>query len=74
MSEYETASMDEDKEDKIYLKVSLSKYPFLKNIKNGDKGEINYKGEITSSETVDGESEHQITFSDLNNKRTNVRV
>lgn len=74
MSDY-AIPKDSEKDEKIYLKISLSKYPFLKSAKVGSLGEANYKGEITSSDTNDdGDVSHQITFSDLTNKRENVRV
>lgn len=71
MSDYAN-QLDED--DNVYIKLSLSKYPFLKNMKVGSTGTASFKGEITSSETNDGEPIHQVTFSDLTNKRESVRV
>lgn len=75
MSEYPTASRLDKEDDKIYVKFSLSKYPFLKNAKIGSKGTANFKGEITSSHTDEEENiNHEVTFHDLSNKRENVRV
>lgn len=74
MSEYGAIPTDDDKDEKIYVKFSLSKYPFLKDAKIGSKGNVKYKGEITSSDTNDGDISHQITFSDLTNKRESVRI
>lgn len=71
-----TAPMDGSKEDdKIYVRLSLSKYPFLKSMKVGSIGSANFKGEIISSETQEkGDICHDVTFSDLSNKRESVRV
>lgn len=66
--------MKDKKDDKVYVKFSLSKYPFLKTAKIGSKGTANFKGEITSSNTDEDEISHQITFSDLTSKRENVRA
>lgn len=68
--------MEYSKDKKIYVKFSLSKYPFLKTAKIGSTGKINYKGEITSSNTDGQEDEvsHDVTFSDLTSKRESMRV
>ena len=77
---YETASpmdMDEeDKEKKVYITLSLAKYPFLKNQKVGSKGEANFKGEIERSETHEesGEAHHTVCFQDLTNAQKARRV
>lgn len=77
MSEYGNSieSPNKEKDGDIYVRVSLSKYPFLKNKKHGDSGTVSFKGEIESSETnKDGEAEHRVIFNDLSNKPENVRV
>lgn len=75
MSDYATPMMDKEDDGDIYLRVSLSKYPFLKNKKHGDSGSVSFKGEIENSENnKDGEAEHRIVFSDLSNSPKNVRV
>lgn len=64
-----------EKDNKVYVKFSLSKYHFLKNAKVGSSGSANFKGEISSSDTKDdGSVCHDVSFSDLSNKRENVRV
>lgn len=73
----ETAiGMMDKKDDKgIYVRLSLSKYPFLKNKKHGDTGTASFKGEIENSENnEDNKAEHRVVFNDLYNKPTNVRV
>lgn len=63
------------KENKVYVKFSLSKYPFLKSVKVGDTGELTYKGEITNSETQEDDCvKHDVSFSDISNKRESVRI
>lgn len=76
MSEYEVTAPSRDKKDKdIYVRLSLSKYPFLKNKKHGDSGTCSFKGEIENSENnEDGKAEHKVVFHDLSNKPENVRV
>jgi hypothetical protein len=73
MEDYGTVP-SEDKDQKVYVKFSLSKYPFLKNAKVGSSGKANFKGEITSSNTNDDKITHEVTFSDLTNKRESVRA
>lgn len=76
MSEYEITSPSKPSKDKdIYVRLSLSKYPFLKNKKHGDSGAASFKGEIENSENnEDGKAEHKVVFHDLSNKPENVRV
>lgn len=73
---YETASPDmEDEEKKVYMTLSLAKYPFLKNQKVGQKGEANFKGEIEQSENKDDECvHHTIAFQDLTNAKAGSRI
>lgn len=77
MSDYENAvpSISRKKDKDIYVRLSLSKYPFLKNKKHGDSGIASFKGEIENSENNDsGSAEHKVVFNDLSNKPENVRV
>lgn len=74
-----SASMMDDKEDKekkVYMTLSLAKYPFLKNIKVGSKGEAGFKGEIERSENQEkGDSvHHTICFHDLTNGNAGRRI
>lgn len=70
----ETAISDEDDDNKIYMTLSLSKYPFLKNQRVGQKGEANFKGEIERSEAKDDDSHHTVVFHDLTNAKAGARV
>ncbi len=78
MSYGETASPmedDEDEEDKVYITLSLAKYPFLKSQKVGQKGEANFKGEIESSESKEEDSVHHlVAFHDLTNGKSGERI
>lgn len=76
MSDYAISMTDKPSKDKdIYVRLSLSKYPFLKNKKHGDSGTASFKGEIENSENNDdGKAEHKVVFHDLSNKPENVRV
>lgn len=67
---------EEDEEKKIYIKLSLAKYPFLKNKKVGEKGEANFKGEIETSEKQDkgDETYHTVAFQDLSSTEKGRRV
>jgi hypothetical protein len=60
---------EEDKENKVYMTLSLAKYPFLKNKKRGEKGEASFTAEIEKSEThqESEEGHHTIVFHDLMN-------
>ena len=77
---YETASPmsmdeDEDKEKKVYMTLSLAKYPFLKNQKVGSKGEANFKGEIERSDNQkDDAVHHTVCFQDLTNAKAGRRI
>ena len=78
---YETASPmsmdeDEDKEKKVYMTLSLAKYPFLKNQKVGSKGEANFKGEIERSENQEKDDavHHTVCFQDLTNAKAGRRI
>lgn len=64
----------EQKDDDVYLKVSLAKYPFLKNQKVGSKGEANFKGEIEESNTHDKDVHHTVCFNDLTNAKAGKRI
>lgn len=71
-SNYGAVPADTEKDDgDIYVKFSLSKYPFLKNVKVGSSGTATFKAEITSSHVKDG---HEVTFNDLTNKRESARM
>jgi len=37
---------EEEDTPEIYFTVDLSKYPFFKNLKVGDKGRVSFKGEV----------------------------
>lgn len=68
-------SAKDNTNDKVYVKFSLSKYPFLRNKKHGDTGSVSFKAEIEGSENdEDGSAEHRLTFNDLSNKPNKVRV
>lgn len=73
-----TESYDEEDNDekKVYITLSLAKYPFLKNKKRGEKGEANFKAEIERSETHDdsGEGHHTVVFNDLTNAQAGKRI
>lgn len=73
-----TISVDSDEEDgekKVYITLSLAKYPFLRNKKRGEKGEANFKAEIERSEThEDGDGHHTVCFNDLTNAQAGKRV
>ena len=60
-----TSQDDEDSEKKVYLTLSLAKYPFLKNKKHGEKGTASFTAEIEKSETHKEEGHHTIVFHDL---------
>lgn len=66
----------EDSEKKVYMTLSLAKYPFLKNQKVGTSGEANFKGEIEKSENQekDDSTHHTVSFHDLNNTKSGGRV
>lgn len=67
MSYDEVEKPEEDDEKNVYLMLSLSKYPFLKNIKVGEEGSAKFKGEIETSENQDEDCvHHTIVFQDLN--------
>lgn len=70
------SNKEDDKEQKIYLTLSLAKYPFLKNQKVGSKGEAKFKGEIEKSDTQDDDDcvHHTIAFQDLVNAKAGGRV
>ncbi len=77
--DYQTVSPMDDEEDsekKVYMTLSLAKYPFLKNQKVGQKGEANFKGEIEKSENQeDGDCvHHTIAFQDLTNAKAGGRI
>ena len=66
---------DEDDEKKVYVTFSLAKYPFLKNKKVGETGEIKFKAEIeTSEKKEDDATHHTIMFQDLINAKKGMRV
>ena len=67
---------EEDSEKKVYMTLSLAKYPFLKNQKVGSKGEANFKGEIERSENQEkGDSvHHTVCFQDLTNGKAGKRI
>lgn len=78
---YENAASvpyDEEKDDaekKVYMTLSIAKYPFLKNIKVGEKGHANFKGEIERSENQEkGGTHHTVVFQDLTNTKAGKRV
>lgn len=75
--------------EKIYLTVSLAKYPFLKDYGVGSKGTANFKAEVIEQGNkenygtlVDGDKDnkkdeeifHDITFHDIFPKEKKVRV
>lgn len=75
MSDYAIPMKNKEDDGDIYVRLSLSKYPFLKNKKHGDSGTVSFKGEIESSENnSDGEAEHKIVFHDFSNKPEKVRI
>lgn len=79
MSYGETAvpmDMENDEDPKVYITLSLSKYPFLKNAKIDSTGEANFKGEIMSSSKHpdEGSISHEVMFNDLMPKKGMVRV
>lgn len=70
---------DEDQEDsekKVYMTLSLAKYPFLKNKKRGETGEASFKAEIERSETHEesDEGHHAVVFHDLTNANAGKRI
>lgn len=67
---------EEDDEKKVYMTLSLAKYPFLKNLKRGEKGEANFSAEIEKSETHEDSDEghHTIVFHDITNAKAGRRV
>lgn len=67
---------DDDKEKKVYITLSLAKYPFLKNKKRGETGTAKFTAEIERSETHEGSGEghHTVVFHDLNNEKPGRRV
>lgn len=69
-------SNEDDKEKRVYMTLSLAKYPFFKNKKRGEKGEAKFKGEIERSETHSdsGEGHHTICFNDLSNAQAGRRI
>lgn len=73
----EAVPMDEEdeKEQKVYITLSLAKYPFLKNKKVGQSGEANFKGEIERSESKEEDAvHHTIAFHDIGNASSGGRV
>jgi hypothetical protein len=66
---------EEDGEKKVYMTLSLAKYPFLKNKKRGEKGNAKFTAEIERSETHDsGEGHHTVVFHDLMNGEGGKRI
>lgn len=66
---------EDDDEKKVYVTFSLAKYPFLKNKKVGEKGEVKFKAEIETSEKKDDdETHHTVAFQDLSNAKKGTRV
>ena len=69
-------SDDEDKEKKVYMTLSLAKYPFLKNKKRGETGKVKFTAEIERSEThkESDEGHHTVVFHDLMNASGGKRI
>lgn len=66
---------EEDGEKKVYITLSLAKYPFLKNQKVGSEGSANFKGEIDRSENQEDDSTHHtVVFQDLTNAKAGKRI
>lgn len=67
---------DDEDEKKVYMTLSLAKYPFLKNQKVGSKGDANFKGEIERSENQEKDKgvHHTVVFQDLTNAKAGERV
>lgn len=67
---------EEGGEKKVYITLSLAKYPFLRNKKRGEKGEANFKAEIERSDTHEGSGEghHTVCFNDLTNAQAGRRI
>lgn len=65
---------EEDKEKKVYMTLSLAKYPFLKNQKVGSSGEASFKGEIERSENTEDDTHHTVCFNDLTNAKAGKRI
>lgn len=69
-----TGENEEDDEKKVYMTLSLAKYPFLKNQKIGSSGEANFKGEIEKSESHEDTYHHTVCFNDLTNAKAGKRI
>lgn len=67
---------EEDSPRKIYVKLSLAKYPFLKSKKINEKGKATFKGEIEQSEKQeDGKNTHHtVCIQDLSSNEKARRV
>lgn len=66
----------EDKGKKVYMTLSLAKYPFLKNKKRGETGKASFTAEIEKSETHEESKEghHTVVFHDLMNSERGKRI